>query len=56
MSLRYKVERYVPRHAMPSSGGAPNFKFGLNLAEVFAALEHGYESVRGKLKDAERMA
>ncbi|WP_291587437.1 hypothetical protein [Comamonas sp. UBA7528] len=35
---------------------APNFKYGLTLDEVFAGLEHGYQSVRPKLKDAERIA
>ncbi len=34
---------------------APNFKYGLTLNDVFAGLEHGYQSVRPQLKDAERI-
>lgn len=58
MSLRYKVEGYAEtRDAIVwVMLSAPNFKFGLTLAEVFAALEHGYESVRGKLRDADRIS
>jgi hypothetical protein len=46
--LRYKVEGYAEtRDALAwVMLSAPNFKFGLTLAEVFAALVHGFQSVR----------
>jgi hypothetical protein len=58
MALRYKVEGYAEtRDSIIWIGlSAPNFKFGLTLDEVFAGLEHGYQSVRPQLKDAERIA
>jgi hypothetical protein len=58
VTLRYKVEGYAEtRDAIIWIGMcAPHFKFGLTLQEVFAALEHGYESLRPKLKDAERIS
>jgi hypothetical protein len=58
MSLRYKVEGYAQtRDAIVwVMLSAPNFKYGLTLAEVFSGLEHGYQSVRSKLTDAERIA
>lgn len=56
MSLRYKREGYAEtRDALGwVMLSAPNFKFGLTLDEVFAGLEHGYQSVRPQLKDEER--
>lgn len=58
MTLRYKREGYAEtRDALAWVGSyAPNFKFGLTFDEVFAGLEHGYQSVRPQLKDAERIA
>jgi hypothetical protein len=58
MTLRYKVEDYADTRDAISwiLLSAPNFKFGLTLDEVFAGLEHGYQSVRPQLKDAERVA
>lgn len=58
MTLRYKREGYAEtRDALTwVMLSAPNFKFGLTLDEVFAGLEHGYQSVRPQLKDAERVA
>lgn len=53
----YKVEGYAEtRDALVwVMLTAPNFKFGLTLDQVFAGLEHGYQSVRSKLKDVERI-
>jgi hypothetical protein len=58
MTLRYKREGYAEtRDALTwVMLSAPTFKFGLTLDEVFAGLEHGYQSVRLQLKDAERIA
>jgi len=58
MTLRYKREGYAEtRDALTwVMLSAPNFKFGLTLDDVFAGLEHGYQSVRRQLKDAERLA
>ena len=58
MTLRYKREGYSEtRDALTwVMLSAPNFKFGLTLDDVFAGLEHGYQSVRRRLKDAERVA
>lgn len=57
MTLRYKVESYAEtRDAIVwIMLSAPNFKFGLTLDDVFAGLEHGYQSVRWQLKEKERM-
>jgi hypothetical protein len=57
MTLRYKVEGYAETRDSISwiLLSAPNFKFGLTFDEVFAGLEHGYQSVREQLKDAERV-
>lgn len=54
----YKVEGYAEtRDAITwITLSAPNFKYGLTLDQVFAGLEHGYQSVRPQLKDAERIA
>ena len=58
MTLRYKVEGYAEtRDAIIWIGlSAPDFKFGLTLDEVIAGLEHGYQSVRRRLKDTDRIA
>jgi hypothetical protein len=58
MTLIYKREGYAQtRDALAWVGTyAPAFKFGLTLGDVFAGLEHGYQSVRGQLKDEERIA
>jgi hypothetical protein len=58
MSLKYKREGYAQtRDALAWVGSyAPNLKFGLTLEDVFAGLEHGYQSVRAKLKDPDRIA
>ena len=58
MILKYKREGYAEtRDALAWVGTyAPAFKFGLTLDDVFAGLEHGYQSVRGELKGAERIA
>jgi hypothetical protein len=58
MTLRYKVEGYAEtRDAIIWIGlSAPNFKFGLTLDDVFAGLEHGYQSMRPQLKEPERIA
>jgi hypothetical protein len=58
MTLVYKREGYAQtRDALAWVGTyAPNFKYGLTLEQVFAGLEHGYQSVRPQLKDAERIA
>jgi len=58
MTLRYKVEGYAQtRDALRWIVlSAPKFKYGLSLGEVFAGLEHGYQSVRPQLKDADRIA
>jgi hypothetical protein len=57
MMLKYKREGYAQtRDAITwVMLSAPNFKFGLTLDDVFAGLEHGYQSVRPALKDAERI-
>jgi hypothetical protein len=56
--MTYKVEGYAEtRDAIIwITSTAPNFKYGLTLEQVFAALEHGYQSVRVQLKDVERIA
>jgi len=56
--LKYKVEGYAEtRDAITWIAlTAPNFKFGLSLDDVFAGLDHGYQSVRRQLYDAERVA
>ena len=59
----------VPNHIFSAEGysetrdalvwvllSAPNFKFGLTYADVLSGLEHGFESVRRKLQEAERLA
>ncbi|CAN7437152.1 hypothetical protein LJR129_002828 [Acidovorax sp. LjRoot129] len=58
MTLRYKVEGFTEtRDALIwVMLSAPTFKYGLSLDEVFAGLEHGYQSVRPKLTDVERIA
>lgn len=58
MTLRYKLEGFAEtRDALIwVMLSAPTFKYGLSLDEVFAGLELGYQSVRPKLKDAERIA
>jgi hypothetical protein len=58
VALRYKVEGFSEtRDALVWIGlSAPSFKFGLTLDEIRAALEHGYDSVRAKLHDAERIS
>jgi hypothetical protein len=58
MTLKYKREGYAQtRDAITwVLLSAPNFKFGLTLEDVFAGLEHGYQSVRPQLKDVERIA
>jgi hypothetical protein len=58
MTLIYKREGYAQtRDALAWVGTyAPDFKFGLTLDDVFAGLEHGYQSVRPKLKETERIA
>ncbi|WP_234194254.1 hypothetical protein [Pseudacidovorax sp. NFM-22] len=58
MTLRYQREGFAQtRDALAWAGAyAPDFKFGLTLADVFAGLEHGYESVRSLLRDPERIA
>lgn len=57
MTLKYKREGYAQtRDAITwVLLSAPNFKFGLTLDDVFAGLEHGYQSVRPQLKEAERI-
>jgi hypothetical protein len=57
MTLVYEREGYSQtRGALAWVGSyAPKFKFGLTLDDVFAGLEHGYQSVRAELKDAERI-
>lgn len=35
---------------------APDFRHGFTLEQVFAGIEHGYRSVRTRLKDPERIA
>lgn len=56
MALIYKREGFAQtRDALAWVGTyAPNFKFGLTLEQVFAGLEHGYQSVLPLLKDDER--
>jgi hypothetical protein len=58
MTLKYQREGYAQtRDALAWVGTyAPNFKFGLTLADVFAGLEHGYDSVASGLRDPERIA
>jgi hypothetical protein len=58
MTLKYKREGYAEtRDALAWVGTyAPAFKFGLTLDDVFAGLEHGYQSVWPQLKDVERVA
>lgn len=58
MTMRYKVEGFAQTRDAISwvMLSAPKFKFGLTLDEVFAGVEHGYQSVRSQLKDAERIA
>lgn len=58
MTLKYKREGYAEtRDALAWVGTyAPSFKFGLTLDDVFAGLEHGYQTVRAQLKDGERIA
>lgn len=58
MTLKYKREGYAEtRDALAWVGAyAPVFKFGLTLDDVFAGLEHGYQSVRPQLKDMDRIA
>lgn len=57
MALRYKVEGYAQtRDAIVwITSNAPKLDFGLTLDEGFAGLDHGYQSVRAQLKDAERI-
>lgn len=57
MPLTYKLEGYAKtRDALTwIKLSAPNFKFGLTLEQLFAGLEHGYQSVRPQLKDRERI-
>ena len=57
MTLKYQRVGYAQtRDALAWVGTyAPNFKVGLTLADVFAGLEHGYESVASSLKDPERI-
>lgn len=54
----YKVEGYARTRDAISwiTLSAPNMEYGLTLEQVFAGLEHGYQSVRPQLKDAERIA
>ncbi len=58
MTQVYKREGYAQTRDALSwvMLSAPNFKYGLTLEQVFAGLEHGYQSVRPQLKDAERIA
>lgn len=58
MTLIYKREGYAQtRDALVWVGAyAPELKFGLTLEQVFAGLEHGYQSVRPQLKDPERIS
>ena len=58
MAMIYKVEGFAEtRDAIIwIKLSAPNFKYGLTLDQVFAGVEHGFQSVRAKLKDAERLA
>lgn len=58
IQLKYKREGYSQtRDALVWVGAyAPELKFGLTLDDVFAGLEHGYQSVRAKLKGDERIA
>ena len=58
MTLKYQREGFAQtRDALAWVGAhAPTFKFGLTLADVFAGLEHGYESVAPSLKGEERAA
>ena len=58
MNLKYKREGYAQtRDALAWVGAyAPEFKFGLTLADVFAGLEHGYQTVRAALKEPTRIA
>ena len=58
MALRYKVDGYAQtRDAIVwITSNAPKLDFGLTLDEGFAGLDHGYQSVRAELKDAERIA
>lgn len=53
----YKLEGYAEtRDALVwVTSSAPDFKYGLTLDQVFAGLEHGYQSVRPKLKEGERI-
>lgn len=57
MTLVYKREGYTQtRDALAwVASYAPELKFRLTLSDVFAGLEHGYQSVRAQLKDAERI-
>jgi hypothetical protein len=57
MALVYKREGFAEtRDAIAWVGAyAPAFKYGLTLEQVFEGLEHGYQSVLPKLKDAERI-
>ena len=57
-SLKYKREGYAQtRDALAWVGAyAPQFKFGLTLADVSAGLEYGYASVRPLLKDSMRIS
>lgn len=56
MNLKYKREGFAQtRDAITwVMLSAPKFKFGLTLDDVFAGLEHGYQSVLPLLKDDER--
>lgn len=58
MTRSYIVEGYADtRGALVWIGmSAPNFRHGFTLDQLFSGLEHGYQSVRGQLKDAERIA
>jgi hypothetical protein len=55
--LKYKREGYSQtRDALVwVCTYAPDFKFGLTLADVLAGLEHGYASVRPQLQDEARI-
>jgi hypothetical protein len=57
MSSFLKIEGFADTRNMLSWAVlyAPEFKYGLTLGQVSDRLEHGYQSVLPKLKDAERI-
>lgn len=57
MAAKYEVDGYAEtRDALIwVKLSAPNFKFGLTADQLFAGIEHGYQSIRPQLKDAARI-